>query len=135
MKTVSFLSILLLTGAASASDVPARITPDAVPTAVAHAAVRGGDAADGRTEFIDMRCSSCHRVQGDDKIRRGDMVPAGPALNYAGCEPEKVAAEIVARSPLGDSWVAADASGMSTSTSKLTIAQIADIVEYLRSAK
>jgi hypothetical protein len=50
-----------------------------------------------------MRCSACHRVQGDDKIRRGDQVPAGPVLNFTGCEPEKVASEIVSRSPLGGS--------------------------------
>ena len=135
MKSVCFVSLLILAGTVWAADLPTRITPDAVPAEVAHAAVRGGDAAGGRAEFIDMRCSSCHRVQGDDKIRRGDMVPAGPVLNYTGCEPEKVAAAIVSRSPLGDGWVAADASGMSNSTSRLTIAQLADIVEYLRSAK
>lgn len=135
MKTVCFVSLLILSVAAFAADVPARITPDAVPAEVAHAAVRGGDASQGRAEFIDMRCSSCHRVQGDDKIRRGDMVPAGPVLNYTGSEPQRVAAEIVSRSPLGDCWVAAEASGMSGSTSKLTIRQLADIVEYLRSAK
>jgi len=136
MKTVSFVSLLLLSlSPALAESVPARITPNAVPAEVAHAAVRGGDVAAGRAAFVDMRCSACHRVQGDDKIRRGDMLPVGPALNYAGADPQKIAAEIVSRSPLGDSWVAADASGMSASTSRLTIEQLADIVEYLRAVK
>lgn len=136
MKIVSFVSFLMLVLVpAFADDVPVRVTPNAVPAEVAHAAVRGGDATAGRGAFIDMRCSSCHRVQGDDKIRRGDMVPAGPVLNFTGCPAENVASAIVSRSPLGDAWVEADESGMSTSTSKLTIRQLADIVEYLRAVK
>jgi mono/diheme cytochrome c family protein len=136
MKTVSFVSLLLLTVSSSlAANVPVRVTPNAVPAEIAHAAVRGGDVASGRAVFVDLRCSACHRVQGDDKIHRGDQVPAGPVLNFTGSEPEKIASEIVSRSPLGDGWVAADASGMSTATSRLTIAQLADIVEYLRAVK
>ena len=137
MKTSVAISllILMLPFIAAASDVPARVTPGQVATEVVHAAVRAGDASAGRDAFVDLKCSRCHRVQGDEKIRRDDCIPVGPELKYTGASEQEVAAAIVARTPVGDRWVAADESGMSGSTARMTMKQVADIVEYLRAEK
>ena len=129
------LLILMLPLIAWSADVPARVTPVQVTTEVVHAAVRAGDAAAGRDAFVDLKCSRCHRVQGDQKIRRDDCIPVGPELKYTGASEQEVASAIIARTPLGDHWVAADESGMSGSTARMTVKQVADIVEYLRVEK
>lgn len=137
MKSVIAISLLILAlpFVAVSDDVPARVTPTQVTTEIARAAVRGGEATAGRDAFVDLRCSRCHRVQGDEKIRRDDCIPVGPELNFAGADPQRVAASIVARSPLGDAWAKADETGMSESSSRMTVRQLADIVEYLRAEK
>jgi len=137
-KTISISALLILVlipVVGLSDDVPARVTPTLVATEVARAAVRAGDPAAGRVAFIDLRCSRCHRVEGDQRIRRDDCIPVAPMLKFTTSDPQAVAIAIVARSPVGDSWVEADESGMSDSTSKMTVRQLADIVEYLRAAK
>lgn len=134
--SVSALLVIMLTALSAASDdVPTRVTPTLLTTEVARAAVRAGDPAEGRQAFIDLRCSRCHRVEGDQRIRRDDCIPVAPMLSFTGAGPQTIAGAIVARSPVGDSWVEADESGMSDSTSRMTVRQLANIIEYLRAEK
>ena len=133
--TASLLILVLVPFVAWSDDIPARVTPTQVTTEVAHAAVRGGEVTAGREAFIDLRCSRCHGVKGDDRIRRDDCIPVGPTLSFNGSDRDRIAAAIVARTPLGDAWVEADESGMSKSTSKMTVRQLADIIEYLHAEK
>ena len=133
--TASLLILALVPFVAWSDDVPARVTPTQLTTEVAHAAVRGGEATAGREAFIDLRCSRCHNVKGDDRVRRDDCIPVGPMLSFTGSDRDRIAAAIVARTPLGDSWVEAEESGMSQATGKMTVRQLADIIEYLRVEK
>ena len=135
MRKFAALLVVALAVPAVSDEAPVRVTPTLLTTQVAHAAVRGGDATAGREAFIDLRCSRCHGVDGDDRIRRDDCVPLAPTLRFTGADPQQIAAAILARSPLGDSWAEADQSGMSEATSRMTFRQLANIIEYLRAEK
>jgi mono/diheme cytochrome c family protein len=99
-----------------------------------------GDAAAGRTAFVEMQCNACHDVAGDSlppptvtpAVRLGGkmLLPPSPTQTKADILlPSSHFAEGYPREQI----MAGDASRMPDYSKRLTDAQVTDLVAYLQS--
>lgn len=105
-----------------------------------------GDVRAGRKAFVDLHCTVCHRVYGDETLPPPVSALKGPLLgpSLSKRDPGSVATSVIAPSHsisteiLGEG-VAADTgdrlSPMGDFTEVMTVRQMVDVVAYLRSIR
>jgi mono/diheme cytochrome c family protein len=98
-----------------------------------------GDAAEGRKAFVELSCTSCHRVAGGDDLPRPVAASPGPTLGplQALQPPSQIATSIVSPSHqrIEDSRHSRDdeLSPMGDYTRSMTVRQLVDLIAYVRS--
>src|SRR5580765_3430399 len=131
-------------GAATTPTAPARITMDAL-----HAAggvppgwrftLPPGDAAAGRQAFVDLKCYACHAIRGEQfPLKPGETATAGPDLTAMGRHhpTEYLVESLVNPSAVlieGPGYVGGDGRSIMPATPGMTLAQLIDLVAYLKS--
>jgi len=83
-----------------------------------------GSAAEGRADFVKMRCDSCHSLYREPRA-------AVPLRDFSHETPETVAALIIGRTDVAPKAYF-DEIAMSGAASQMTLEQLANIVAYLR---
>jgi len=97
-----------------------------------------GDAEAGRRAFVDLRCYACHAIKGEQfPLKPGDTATAGPDLTGMGAHhpPEYLAESIVNPSAVlveGPGYIGADGRSIMPETPGMTVAQLVDLVAYLK---
>lgn len=130
---------------APGAPAPVRITMDAL-----HAAggvppgwrfgLPPGDPAVGRRLFADLKCYACHAVKGEQfPVKPGEPL-LGPAFSGMGDHhPAEYFAESIVNPNAvlveGPGWIGADGRSVMPAYRDLTVAQLIDLVAYLKSLK
>ena len=97
-----------------------------------------GDAESGRRAFVDLKCYACHAIKGEQfPLGPGETATAGPDLTGMGAHhpPEYLAESIVNPNAVlveGPGYIGADGRSIMPETPGMTLAQLADLVAYLR---
>lgn len=130
-------------GALRSSAEPVRITMDMLHQAGGvppgwRFTLPDGDVAAGRKAFVDSGCHSCHAVRGESFTTAGDASHVGPELTGMGSHhpamyfvesilnPDAVLVE-------GPGYFGADGHSRMPTYPDMTLAELADLVAYLRS--
>ena len=130
--------------APAAPGAPPRITMDAI-----HAAggvppgwrftLPPGDPAAGRQTFVDLKCYACHAIKGEQfPLKPGEAAVAGPDLTGMGRHhpTEYLVESLVNPSAVlidGPGYVGGDGRSIMPATPAMTLAQLIDLVAYLKS--
>jgi mono/diheme cytochrome c family protein len=97
-----------------------------------------GDPAAGRQAFLDLSCTSCHRVAGDPELPAPVSANPGPELAREDQELAELVTSILSPSHDVDEEVAARSEGrlspMGDFIDAMTVRQLVDLVAYLRTA-
>lgn len=128
---------------ASAPPAPTRITMEAL-----HAAggvppgwrftLPAGDATAGRQAFVALKCYACHAVAGEQfPLKPGETATAGPELTGMGGmhPPEYLAESLMNPSAVlieGPGYIGGDGRSIMPSYPDMTLAQLTNLVAYLR---
>lgn len=98
-----------------------------------------GDAAAGRRAFVDLKCYACHAVKGEQfPLKPGDAASAGPDLTgMGGHHPAEYLAESIVNPSAvlveGPGYIGADGRSIMPESPGMTLAQLVDLVAYLKS--
>ncbi len=98
-----------------------------------------GDAAAGRHAFVELKCYACHAVKGEQfPLPTGETATAGPDLAGMGSHhpPEYLAESIVNPSAVlvdAPGYIGGDGRSIMPSYPDMTLAQLVDVVAYLKS--
>ena len=130
--------------APAAPGAPPRMTMDAI-----HAAggvppgwrftLPPGDPAAGRQAFVDLKCYACHAIKGEQfPLKPGETAAAGPDLTGMGRHhpTEYLVESLVNPSAVlidGPGYVGGDGRSIMPATPAMTLAQLIDLVAYLKS--
>ena len=98
-----------------------------------------GDPARGRQAFVDFGCFSCHPVQSEHFADRPDEQRPGPDLTGMGSHhPTEYFAESILNPDAvlvdGPGYLGSDGRSIMPSYPDMTLAQLADLVAYLKSS-
>jgi mono/diheme cytochrome c family protein len=97
-----------------------------------------GDAAAGRTAFVDLKCYACHAIKGEQfPLKPGESATAGPELTGMGSHhpAEYLAESIVNPSAVlveGPGYIGGDGRSIMPTYPDMTLAQLANVVAYLK---
>ena len=123
---------------------PARITMDALHAAGGvppgwRFALPPGDPAAGRQVYVDFKCYACHAIKGEQfPLKPGEAAVAGPDLTGMGQHhpTEYLVESLVNPSAVlidGPGYVGGDGRSIMPATPAMTLAQLIDLVAYLKS--
>jgi len=123
---------------------PARITMDAIHAAGGvppgwRFALPPGDPAAGRQVYVDFKCYACHAIKGEQfPLKPGEAAVAGPDLTGMGRHhpTEYLVESLVNPSAVlidGPGYVGGDGRSIMPATPAMTLAQLIDLVAYLKS--
>lgn len=99
-----------------------------------------GDAAAGRKVFVDFKCFACHAVKGEQfPLEPGQTATAGPDLTgMAQHHPTAYLVEAIVNPSAvlveGPGYIGGDGRSIMPPTPAMTLAQLTDLVAYLRGA-
>ena len=99
----------------------------------------GGDAAAGRRAFVDLKCYACHAIQGEQfPLAPGQAATAGPDLTgMAHHHPVGYLVESILNPSAvlveGPGYIGGDGRSIMPEQREMTVAQLVDLVAYLRS--
>ena len=103
-----------------------------------------GDAPNGRTAFLDLKCTACHRVEGETNFPAPISGSQGPDLDHslAGRSPSDLATAVIVPShsmslrtgdELKQRLAGEVVSPMGDFSRAITVRQLVDLVAYLQS--
>jgi hypothetical protein len=98
-----------------------------------------GDPAAGRQAFVDLKCYACHAIKGEQfPLKPGEAAVAGPDLTGMGRHhpTEYLVESLVNPSAVlidGPGYVGGDGRSIMPATPAMTLAQLIDLVAYLKS--
>jgi uncharacterized protein involved in high-affinity Fe2+ transport len=98
-----------------------------------------GDPAAGRQAYIDLKCYACHAIKGEQfSLNPGEAATAGPDLTGMGQHhpTEYLVESLVNPSAVlieGPGYVGGDGRSIMPATPAMTLAQLIDLVAYLKS--
>lgn len=97
-----------------------------------------GDPVDGRKAFIDLKCTTCHSVSGNQLNGPSNSAPELGSM-VAGLSADEIAVSIIAPSHAASSqgglWRDDPHVDMGDYSRVMTVRQLMDIVSYLRSSR
>ena len=98
-----------------------------------------GDPAAGRQVYVDLKCYACHQIKGEQfPLKPGETATAGPDLTGMGQHhpTEYLVESLVNPSAVvidGPGYVGGDGRSIMPATPAMTLAQLIDLVAYLKS--
>ena len=98
-----------------------------------------GDPAAGRQAYVDLKCYACHQIKGEQfPLKPGEVAVAGPDLTGMGQHhpTEYLVESLVNPSAVlieGPGYVGGDGRSIMPATPAMTLAQLIDLVAYLKS--
>jgi len=98
-----------------------------------------GDPAAGRQVYVDLKCYACHQIKGEQfPLKPGETAVAGPDLTGMGRHhpTEYLVESLVNPSAVlidGPGYVGGDGRSIMPATPAMTLAQLIDLVAYLKS--
>jgi hypothetical protein len=98
-----------------------------------------GDPAAGRQVYVDLKCYACHQIKGEQfPLKPGETATAGPDLTGMGQHhpTEYLVESLVNPSAVvidGPGYVGGDGRSIMPATPGMTLAQLIDLVAYLKS--
>jgi Cytochrome c len=98
-----------------------------------------GDPAAGRQAYVDLKCYACHQIKGEQfPLKPGEAAVAGPDLTGMGRHhpTEYLVESLVNPSAVlidGPGYVGGDGRSIMPATPAMTLAQLIDLVAYLKS--
>ncbi len=101
-------------------------------------AMPAGDAAAGRQAFVDLKCYTCHAIQGEQfPLKPGEAATAGPDLTGMGRHhpTEYLVESILNPSAVlieGPGYIGGDGRSIMPATPEMTVTQLANLVTYLK---